>query len=338
MKKNLLYLLFSGIALSATSQTQITNGGFEAWGNPTPGNADEPTSWYSNKTGSSVAAFGPQTCFKETTNPHSGTASVRMETKYYIVAVVNGNLTTGVVNAPSTNKAEGYLGTTKHSTPSDQRRMAFVGRPDSLVGWFKYTQATGGVGAAAEKGKVRVILHSGDYFDPETPVNGNHIDLSANKIGTADFYTPAANVTTWKRFSVPFVYANGTTPSFIMINATSSENQLTGAATNTSSGSIMWLDDLQVIYNPSNVSVGELSSSDFSVYAFEREVYVDFKEKNDNQAVLTVLDLTGKVVFTHKIENNEMNKFEMPSNLIQGTYLYQVSGAQIQKTGKFVIR
>lgn len=328
-------MIFSGIALSAAAQTQISNGGFENWGNASPGNADEPTGWYSNKTGSSVASIGPQTCYKETTNPHSGAACVRVESKYYIIAVVNGNVTTGVVNAPSQNKSEGYIGTVKHNSPTDQRRMSFVGRPDSLVGWYKYTQATSGTGAALEKGKVRAILHTGDYFDPETPVNGNHIDLSANKIGTADFFTPAANNTTWKRFSVPFVYASGSAPTHIMINITSSENQTTTAPGSSGTGSIMWIDDLSVVYN-SSASVPTTEQNNFSVYSFERTLFVDLKEKND-QAELSVIDLAGKTVLKQKLTANEVNTVAMPSTLMTGTYLYQISGSEIQKTGKFIV-
>lgn len=46
--------------LSALAQTQLANGGFETWGNSSPGVAAEPTGWYSNKSGSSVAQLGPQ--------------------------------------------------------------------------------------------------------------------------------------------------------------------------------------------------------------------------------------------------------------------------------------
>ena len=95
MKRKLTALFFAGMSMAAVAQTQITNAGFENWGNSAPGNADEPTSWYSNKTGSTVASIGPQTCYQETSNPHSGASCVRLETKYYIIAVVNGNLTTG---------------------------------------------------------------------------------------------------------------------------------------------------------------------------------------------------------------------------------------------------
>lgn len=338
MKSHLLIAIVSGFVFSAGAQTQIFNGGFEDWGNTSPGNADEPTSWYSNKTGSTVAAIGPQTCFKETTNPHSGTACVRMETKYYVLAVVNGNLTTGVVNAPNQNKAEGYIGTLNHSNAADQRRMEFVGRPDSLIGWYKYTQATSGTGATAERGKVVAFLHTGDFNDPEVPVNGNHPDLSGNKIAKALFITEAANTSAWKRFSVPFDYSTGATPTHIMISITPSENQLTTAPGFTGTGSIMWLDDLQVVYNSSSVGLEENTQNNFNVYTFDRSLFVDFKEVADQESVVNVFDLTGKVVFTQKLAANQLNQLQLPAHLVEGTYLYQIAGTAIQKTGKIALK
>jgi hypothetical protein len=180
-----LFLIISSIYTSA--QTTISNGGFELWGgNTSPGVSTEPNGWYSNKSGTGLASSGPQTCYQDMTIKHMGNSSARVETKYYIIAVVNGNVTTGIVNAPSSNKAEGFLSTI---AGTDKRRMTFTGRPDSLTGWYQYTQATSGTGATSEQGKVRAILHKGHYYDPEVPVAGNHPDSSINKIGDALFLT-----------------------------------------------------------------------------------------------------------------------------------------------------
>ncbi len=338
MKTKLFTFIFAGFSLTLAAQNQIANGGFETWGNTSPGNADEPTSWYSNKTGSTVASIGPQTCFQETSNPHSGTYCARLETKYYILAVVNGNLTTGVVNAPSQDKSEGYIGTINYSTATDARRMAFVGRPDSLVGWYRYTQATSGTGATAERAKVVAFLHSGDFNDPELPVNGNHTDLSGNKIGKALFNSAAADNTTWKRFSVPFVYTNGNTPEYIMMSITPSDNQMTTAPGIVGAGSKLWIDDLEVIYNPANASVVENEQNNFNVYNYENKIFVDLSTKNDKLAKLKILDITGKVVMEAKLAGNQKNEITLSAELVDGTYFYQVSGSELQKTGKFVIR
>lgn len=242
--KKIFTTLFLAMGAFAFGQTQIANAGFENWDN-VGSSTEEPTSFNSNKTGTGLASSGPQTCSRAT-SPHSGSYCVRVETKYFIIATVNGNVTSGVVEAPSSNKSEGFLS----ATSGNGARIPLTGRPDSLVGWYKYTQATGGTGAAAEQGKVRVILHTGDYYDPETPVNSNHPNMSANKIGDALYVTPAANQATWKRFSVPFNYASSSTPAYVMVNITSSNNQLTVAPNSSSTGSIMFVDDLELIYNP----------------------------------------------------------------------------------------
>ena len=241
-------ILSAAFSASALGQTTITNGGFENWGNTVPASDiyTEPTNWYSDQSGGGFASFGPQTCFQSTT-AHSGTYSVKVVTENSIIAgAVNGVVTTGVVNAPSTTKTDGYIGTINASTPSDIRRMSFTGRPDSLVGWYQYTP-----GATTERAKIRAILHIGNYFDPETPTtyHPNPID---SQVASALFLTdtPGTTIAVWTRFSVPFVYttglyASGMAPAYILINVTPSNDQGT-----TVTGSTFLLDDLQAVYNP----------------------------------------------------------------------------------------
>ncbi len=326
-------VIFLGNVLFA--QTQITNGGFEQWDNAGTASA-EPTNFNSNKTGSNTAQLGPQTCFQDASVVHSGSSAVRMETKYYILAVVNGSITTGVVDAPSSNKSEGYIGTINYSTATDVRRMSFTGRPDSIVGWYQYTQATGGTGAASEQGKVIAILHTGNYYDPAVPVNSNHPDSSVNKIADALFLTPMAAVTTWTRFSVAFNYVNGNTPAYIMISATPSNNQNTAAPNSSSTGSKMWLDDIAVIYNPNSIVSQQNKNQNVKVFCTDKTVYVDFLNRNDEQSTLSVFDLTGKAVASQKLENNKLNSVNI-STLNTGMYLYQITGSAYQKSGKFIV-
>lgn len=329
MNKTFTTLFASFISLLSFSQTQITNAGFENWDN-TGTSSEEPTSWNSNKTGTGFAGSGPQTCYRESSGPHSGSYCARVETKYYILAVVNGNVTTGVVNAPSTNKSEGYLSAT------GSNKQAFTGRPDSLVGWYKYTQATSGSGASAEQGKVLAYLHSGDFYDPEAPVNSNHTDLSANKIASALFVSPASNQTSWKRFSVPFNYVNSNTPAFVMVNITSSYNQLTVAPGSSGTGSKLWVDDLEMIYN----SVTSVKENDFSknvkVYYFDKTIYVDFLNKSTEYSTIEIFNATGQLVSTQQIDNSSVNTIDV-SSLKSGIYMYKVSGKTQGKFGKLFI-
>lgn len=328
MNKTFTTLFLLSASLFSFGQTSIMNAGFENW---TGSGANiEPTSWHSNKSGTGLASSGPQTCFQETSGPHSGNSCVRVETKYYILAVVNGNVTTGQVNAPSTNKSEGYLGAT------GTNKQAFTGRPDSLVGWYKYTQATGGTGAAAEQAKVYAILHTGDYYDPAAPVNSNHSDLSANKIGDALYVSPAANQSSWKRFTVPFNYVNSNTPAFIMVNITSSNNQLTVAPNSSSAGSKLWVDDLDVIYNnPTSVKENDFDKN-VKVYFYDKTIYVDFLNKNSERSTIEIYNATGQIVATQQIENNAVNTIDV-SSFKSGIYMYKISGKSQGKFGKLFI-
>ena len=323
--KKIFTLLSIAFTANLFAQTTIQNGDFELWDNA-GSSTEEPTFFNSNKTGTDWATSGPQTCYRDASTFHGGTYSVRMETKTFVVAVVNGSVTTGIVNAPTTNKADGYIGTMKNTDASDIRRMSFVGRPDSLVGWYKYTQ-----GGSAEIGKVRAILHLGNYYDPEA-ASSYHPDSSANKIADALFLTPAAAVSSWTRFAVAFNYVSGSNPGYIMINTTSSNDQLTSTA-----GSKLWLDDLSVVYNPSGISENLFNQNSANVYSYGETIVIDFISGLKKQSLLSVYDLTGKLVLTKEFSNSQQSLIDV-SELNSGLYLYQLSGVEIQKTGKLLIK
>lgn len=328
MRPLLTLLLSAAVCATATAQTTISNSGFETWGNAAPGVSTEPTGWYSNKSGSNVAALGPQTCFQDNTVVHSGGSSVRVEnaTVPIIGTVVNGNVTTAVVNAPTTTKSDGYIGTRNYSDTTDQRRMAFIGRPDSLIGWYQYT-----AGAATEQGKIRVILHTGDYYDPETP-STYHNDASANKIGEALFLTPMSSVGTWTRFSVPFTYTSSSIPQYIMVNMTSSADQNTTVGT-----SKMWIDDIDVVYNPVGVNTLAALENSVKVYSAEKAVFINSAAELADNTLLSVYDLTGKVVAAEDLSGTKFKAVDC-AYLPTGVYIYKLSSGAFTKTGKLSIQ
>lgn len=327
MKKTFTTILSLSISLFSIAQIQVPNAGFENWGNSAPGVAAEPTGWYSNKSGSSIAKLGPQICFQDNTVKHNGNSSVRLETNNYAGTAVNGAVTTGVINAPSiSNKALGYIGTINYSTSSDIRRTAFTGRPDSIVGWYQYTS-----GGSGEQGKVTAILHNNNYFDPETPTT-YHADPTADKIARATFFSTASvNVGAWTRFTAPFVYTSAGTPAYIMINMTCSANQAT-----TITGSKMWIDDILFIYN-NPTAVKELDfAKNAKVYYYEKNLYVDFAARDSEQSTLELYDITGQVVLSQKVENSILNTVDV-SSLKTGIYMYKLNGKSQSKVGKLFI-
>ncbi|MEM6345836.1 MAG: PCMD domain-containing protein [Bacteroidota bacterium] len=216
--------------LSLSAQTEVPNGGFENWDN-VGNNDEEPQNWSANKTGGGLASLAPQTCFRESNNPYAGNYCIKVETDSYFGAVVNGAATTGRIEAPNTNPANGYLRTIRSDVDFN---YPFSGRPDSLVGYFRYNSENG------DQGKVEVFLH-GDY-DVENPDQGGSAPFM---IGTATFLTPSANVDTWTRFSVPFSYTSPDTPLYFL--AVVSASVVAGGG---EVGSALWVDELETIYKP----------------------------------------------------------------------------------------
>lgn len=251
MRKLLFFTLSLLFTTALTAQTTIPNGGFENWTNAGSANA-EPTNWNSNKTGGGFASSGPQTCFQQPTAPHGGVYAVRIRTGSFLGNIVNGSCSTGKIEAPSTNKAEGYIQT----IPSDPNFSSpFTGRPDSLVFWLKYAPASG-----AEQCRVQAILHEGNCYTPEIPVNNNHPNAVANIIARAT-YQAATSYSGWTRISVPFEYVDNRTPQYILISMTPSADQLGGV-----NGSEMTVDDMEAIYNP-KINLGTVATGPFYVSA-----------------------------------------------------------------------
>ncbi len=246
MKKTLL-LLSIFISISGFAQTTIVNGDMELWQN-VGANNEEPTQWNSSFSGINNATLAPKTCYQETSNPHGGSYCARIETKFYIIQTVPGTCTTGKLDAPTLSGADGYIFT---DTLDATARMPFVGRPDSLVGWYRYTSVS------SDFASIGVVLHVGKGAMPESGTyQGN---TTPNVVARAEFLSPTSSVANWTRFSVPFVYVDGRTPQYFLCVMTSSGGA--GAV-----GSKLWVDDLSVVYNPT-IATGTISPSTYYVSA-----------------------------------------------------------------------
>ena len=235
----IISLLFAFYQINA--QTQIPNGGFENWDN-IGSNDEEPVNWSSNKTGSGAASLGPQTCYREDSDVYAGSYCLYLRTRNYFGIKVNGTATTGRIEAPTLDPLDGYIRTIRNNP---EFNSPFTGRPDSLVGYFKYNSESG------DDGSIAVILH-GDY-DVESPDQGGSAPFM---IGTATYITPSSDVNSWTRFSVPFTYTSPDTPLYILSVVTSSSTPGAGAV-----GSELWIDELEVVYNPPCTSSESLAAS-----------------------------------------------------------------------------
>lgn len=284
MKAKLLTVTaFLWMHLLSVSQTSIRNGGFEQWQNFNT-NTEEPVGWNSNKTGGGNAPSGPKTCFRNS-SPRSGTYCARVRTGNTLV-VVNGSLTTGKVEAPTFNKADGYIRT----IPTDTSyRMLFTGRPDSLVFWLKY--APQGV----DRIRLEARLHKGFAYSPEQPsANNNHPDSTQNIIARALFLSDNATIANWTRFSIPFVYVDSRTPQYMLITMTPSHDQINGT-----DGTEMFIDDIEAIYNPV-VGAVDVSNTFYLSTSIGAAINVPFtltgNYNNGNTVTAQLCDASGSFV------------------------------------------
>ncbi len=243
MRKNLLLVFLFVVSILSNAQTTITNGNMENWGGS--GASIEPTQWNSTKSaGGAFGGFAPQTLWQDPSTLNGGQSCAKLVTGNALGNTVNGAMTTGRIMVPSTNASEGYIGTI---TTDPNYRMAFTGRPDSLVFWYKASPV------GVDYPSVEARIHINDCYNPETPVNNNHPNAVANIVARATWQGTSTAVGTWTRVAVPFVYVNSTVPQYILITSTPSGN-----LSSPQQGSTLWLDEFSVVYNPTIV-VGTVS-------------------------------------------------------------------------------
>lgn len=226
--KRLLLIPILTLYILSNAQTTIPNADFENWQN-VGSNTEEPTNWNGNETGGGFANLGPQTIFQETNNPHGGSYCVRMTNGSYFGTPINATVTTGRVEAPSTNPNDGYVQTV---TGDANFNTPFTGRPDSLVGWYRLTAAGG------DQPKVSIFLH--ENYDYEEPDQGSS---AAYLVGSGSMTFSSVTVGNWTRFSIPITYSNANTPTHALIIMTASDTPGTA-----DTGTSFWVDDLEAIY------------------------------------------------------------------------------------------
>lgn len=233
---HLVIFVALGLSYSSQAQQQVNNGGFESWDALGSSN-EEPTNWSGMMTGNLCGFCGlgaSQRVWRDGSVVHGGSYSARIQSTSYLGNIVNGAITTGQVNAPSTTPSEGYNKTVQSNAAFNH---PFTSYPDSIVFWAKYNITT-----SADSARVSFTIHSAyDVRDPSDAGSAPYVVARAVK----NFQTNGTGA--WKRISVPFNYASypATTAAYFLASVTSSKTAGAG-----SSSAILWIDDMTMIYNP----------------------------------------------------------------------------------------
>jgi len=276
----------------SSAQEQLQNGDFETWENVGAA-TEEPENWSSLKTADALASTTPQVLTQDV--GRNGGFCPRLEVKTVFGIAANGLMTNGRVHADF-NPENGYVFTDENDP---QWNTTFTSRPDSIVGWFKFAPQDN------DKGKVEIILH---VDEGRLPFNG----FESNIVGRAK-YEFSEEETEWKRFSAPFNYLSQVDPEFILVTVAS------GDSTIAKTGSVLWVDDFELIYNEDNTASIDESQLIRTVYA--QDGYLIFNQlENIDYALYAV---SGQLIQQGVSEKKTMVKINQP-----GIYLLEIQTEQ----------
>ncbi|MFO7670388.1 MAG: PCMD domain-containing protein [Bacteroidales bacterium] len=317
MKRIQTFWLFAILLCSiASAQTQLENAGFELWEDilvSDPDTIREPVDWSSLKTSDnpSLSTLAPVVCFRSNES-HSGNYSLQlMNIQSFIVA--NGVATNGRLH-PSIISADSYIFT---DTIDGQWNTPFTGRPDSLAGWFNYSPQGG------DNFQIQVTLHQGFGKRPDP-------DDTENWVAEAEYTSPLDTEGGWARFSTPIHYFNETNPEYVLIVLNS------GNGFEPVVGSVLLVDDLEMIYNSPQSNPDRLKQTKGYIYVVEnRQLILKGLDPSQFQNI-DIYDISGKLLWAGKLTADQFNI--APANLGTGLYLFKLSGRDIIFTQKVLLR
>ncbi len=317
MKRILTLLLFVVILSAVTSaQTQLENAGFEQWEDILASATDtirEPLDWSSLKTSDNAAlsTLAPVVCTRSG-DGHTGDFSIELtNVKSFIVA--NGVATNGRMH-PEINTALAYMFT---DTVDSQWNTPFTGRPDSIAGWMKYTPQGDDIM------QVKVTLHQGYGRQPDP-------DSAANWIATADFRSSSHSEGEWVRFSTPFIYSSEAIPDNVLVILNSGNGYQPVA------GTVLLLDDLEMIYNPPQSNLSRQKQTEGYLFAVDNRQLILKGMDHSLFQNIDIFDISGKRLWAGKLTADQVNI--EPANLGKGLYLVKLSGKDLIFTQKILLR
>lgn len=249
-----LVALSFALVMNAQDNPQIVNGDFESWENVSKSN-HAPDSWNSFETAEGSFAStvkAQQVTRSEDVRPGStGTSSAKINSRAVklfgiTLAVAQGNLTTGCINAGSTSAAN-KMNYNFSKTSDESKSMKFTGKPTAMKVWVKLVQAS--VDENYSTARVTAVIHDAhDYItygqdSDDTEENKSYVVAK----GEVNFN---ANGGEWQQITVPFDYDSYTNddPQYIIINF--STNSYPGKG---KEGDELYIDDIEMVYEQAPV-------------------------------------------------------------------------------------
>lgn len=252
-----------------------------------------PVSW--SGTDSATAPLGVSGTMQQSSDAHSGSFALRSEAKYLSLGpsgrMVPGLATTGKILLLEEKVIDG---------------PAYTERPDSLVGWYKYTRTF------SDTMYVQLVL----------------LDANDDTIGFAEF-TNTIDENSYKRFSVPVDYHSTANPTYghiIVRHATS--NDAGGI------GSVILIDDVDVVFKTN--SINDAAKSLVKLYPNPARNYITVDNPTGSGVSVSIYDAIGRKVLNRSltIEQKQID-FQLPD----GVYVVEVKqNDKVIKLQKLVVQ
>jgi hypothetical protein len=287
MTKKLLFILTLTFAVSAEAQN-IPNAGFENWSGF---GYEDPNSW---GTLNALGILGVPVSVTKSTSSHSGAFSAKVET---ILADLE------MSGTPEPFPGILFIGSLNVLSQSAVFGTPFTAKPDSLVGWIKYSPVND------DACGVVVQLSKWDA-----------VNMTQEFIGFG-IYSSSSPSSSFYRFSVPIDYESQSTPDTLQVTVVSSAEEGQGQV-----GSAVWIDDLSLIYNTS--SIGELNGSSFEV--FPNPVSDELSISSKTVDKMEVYSATGILIDHIRLDSGLIYIYDT-KKLANGLYLVKNSKGELKR-------
>ncbi|MBI1285968.1 MAG: T9SS type A sorting domain-containing protein [Flavobacteriales bacterium] len=304
MKKSLLFILgLAGTTFSVIGQNQQPpNPSFETWETlpgPISNTYVEPENW---NTSNECTAIINQFSVSKSSDAHTGSFSAKLETKSssFPGVIINGVLTTAdMICLAQGGGQEGGIAYTQEMTP------------DSIVVWYKYAPATG----------------DSAYSQIMFLANNDQDTVSYTRVNIV------GNASEWTRLSAPLNPTTGTPEKLSLFFSSSYGDGSQGQAV---VGSVLFVDDVELIYNPAGIN-DDYNNSKWNVYPNPVINELNVSVAPGQKGKLEILDVTGKRVRLVKV-SEATRKIDV-SQLATGIYLYQFKDLNDRpiRTGKLMV-
>ena len=288
MTKKLLFIFAVTFTVSAKAQN-IPNAGFESWA---PGfGYEDPNSW---GTLNALGLLGVPVSVTKSTSRHSGAFSAKVET---ILADLE------MSGTPEPFPGILFIGSLNVLSQSAVFGTPFTAKPDSLVGWIKYSPVND------DACGVVVQLSKWDA-----------VNMTQEFIGFG-IYSSSSPSSSFYRFSVPIDYESQSTPDTLQVTVVSSAEEGQGQV-----GSAVWIDDLSLIYNTS--SIGELNGSSFEV--FPNPVNDELSISSKTVDKMEVYSATG-ILIDHIVIDSGLTYIYDTKKIANGLYIVKNSKGELKR-------